>query len=149
MAGEHMAIELVESGIGAAAFEPAEIGRIVGIEGAGPRREVFAQIGTHRYGGLGIPAGPVVIGSAAQPSRSAGGINQPMQVFGSNPAVERARIRQHLGTHALPIGTGAHRIYTGGQHLDTRSRGGINHVHSTQPLPLTRQRPVNGQETVL
>ena len=149
MAGEHVAIQLVEGGIGAAAFEPAEVGRIVGIEGAGPGGEIFAQVSSHRRGGFRIPTGPLAISSAAQPSRSAGDDNQPMQILGSNPAVERARIRQHLGTHALPISTGAHRIYTGGQHLDTRSRGGINHVHSTQPLPPTRQRPTNGQEIML
>ena len=143
-----MAIELVEGGIGAPAFEPTEVGRIIGVEGAGPRHETGGQVGGDRRCAFGVPARPARL-RFAQPGRSARDIDQPMQVSYSDLTVERTRIRQHVGTHGLPIGTGAHRIDTRDQHLDTRSSSGINHVHSAQPLPLARRRPANGQETVI
>ena len=47
VAGEHVAIELVEGGVGAATFKPAEVGRVIGVEGARPGHEIVAQIGGH------------------------------------------------------------------------------------------------------
>ena len=149
IASEHVAIELVESGIGAAAFEPAEVGRIIGIKGAGPGGEIFAQIGAHRRCGFSIPARPLAVSPAAQPGRAADDINQPMQITGGDIAMKGTRISQHGSTHRIPIGAGAHRIDAGGRNQCARGGGGIIHARSAQLMLRARRERANRQETLV
>ncbi len=102
MPGEHMAVDLVEAGVGAAAFEPAVVGGLAGVEGAGPGHGVGRQVcgdgGERRC----IPADEHAgFGIADQP-----GIGlrvEPVQRGARDLAMEGTRIGTAGGAHGFPV----------------------------------------------
>ncbi len=112
MAGEHVAVDLGEAGVGPAAGEPLEERRVAGVERGRPRYEIGAQVGDDRRGGDRVPARPAALGEA-QPSPVRPDIAHEPRQLACRVGVERAGIGEDGGAHRLPVGARADRIGRG------------------------------------
>ena len=103
VAGQDVAVHLVEGGVGAGADEPAVEGGFGAVERLGPGRPV-APLG--RFAGRGVPAPPHAVALARQP----GGAVEPVDRLRCDGAVEGAGIGLAGGALGLPVGGGADRV---------------------------------------
>ena len=121
MAGKDVAVDLVEGAICAGTIEPAEVRRIIIVEGARPWRKTATKIGGDRCCRLGIPARPRRTIERQPGAPTIGERHQPVQIARSNRAVKATGISKDGGTHGIPIRAIAYRI--GNRCEQTRLRG--------------------------
>ena len=141
-ARQHMAVDLVEAGVRQPALEPLPVRRLVVVEGASPRFERRAEVGTDRCAGARAPARPAagaVIEVQPRTGRARAG-DEPVDLPLRDGTVKGTRVGQCGGALALPVGTAAHRVDLRRRQrpavLGFRRVGGGDVVHPWGPCSL-------------
>ena len=120
MPGQHVAVNLVEAGVGAPAFKPAPVRRLVAVEGALPGRKAGGQVGRDSGRAQRVPAGP----ARAVPGQPCAGRahsgHEPVDLAPGDVAMERPRVGQRGGALLLPVGAAAQRVVLRQRHRDRR-----------------------------
>ena len=137
-AGQHMAVDFVEAGVGRAAFEPLPVRRVVGVEGALPWLVAGPKIGRDRGAAGSVPAGPAATGIVElQPgagrahARACGNAgDEPMDLPPCDVTVKRAGVAQGCGALAIPVGAASQGVHLGRRHRRAARRGGCRVVHA-------------------
>ncbi len=109
VAGEDVAINLVEAGVGGAALEPAIERRVIGIQGAGPGLVIGAVRRLHRRAAAGVEARPAGGRLVPDDPGAAGGI-VPVDRAAGDGAVEGAGVVRDSAALGFPIVAGANGV---------------------------------------
>ena len=111
-AGQHMAVDLVEAGVGQPALEPLPVRWLVVVEGALPGFESRTEVGTDRRAGARVPARPAA-GALVEAEPRAGAAcagHEPMDLPLRDVAVKGPGVGQRGGALTFPVGAAANRI---------------------------------------